>query len=415
MIKPSKGGEIVAHTYLYQVRDNRGKLQIGELEAEDQDTAVLRLRQNGLIVTKVEKKTSAPTVEDAWANLRSVSLKDLSIFARQFATMVGAGVSLVKCLAILSEQTSNSKLKGALEEVRYDVESGTALSYALSKHKQIFPHIMLAMVRAGEVGGVLDEVMERLAEHFEKEHELHEKIKSATRYPMIVMAFAILVVIVLFTFVLPGFEKMFESSNAELPTITKITLGIGHFMQANILWILLVMLVGIVVLVKYLRTAEGKERFDRLLINVPVFGPLTVKVGISRVSRTLATLLHSGVPIVQAIEISHQTAGNVVISTALLQVRDSIAKGQGMAGPLQQSGVFPPMVTQMIAVGEETGSMDTMLSKVADFYEKEVKYMTDNLSALIEPFLVAFLGIVVGLIVLSIMLPMAEISGAAGM
>lgn len=404
----------MAHTYVYQVRDNRGKAQTGEIEAEDHDTAVLRLRQNGFIVTKMEKKTVAPTVEDAWANLRSVSLKDLSIFARQFSTMVGAGVSLVKCLAILSDQTVNVKLKTALEEVRYEVESGTALSFALAKHKNIFPHIMITMIRAGEAGGVLDEVLERLAEHFEKEHELREKIKSATRYPMIVLVFAVLVIIVLFTFVLPSFEKMFQSSSAELPTITKIILGIGHFMQANIWWILIVLVAGVIALVKYLGTSEGKEQFDRFVVNVPVFGPLAIKVGIARVSRTLATLLHSGVPIVQAIEVAHQTAGNVVISNALLQVRESIAKGQGMAGPLQQSGVFPAMVTQMIAVGEETGSMDTMLTKVADFYDKEVKYMTDNLSTLIEPFLVLFLGIVVGFIVISIMLPMAELSTSPG-
>ena len=404
----------MSQTFSYKVRDNFGKVHSGQITADSRESVVHKLRQSGYIVTKVEAKADSPSVGETFSRWAAISARDLSIMCRQFATMVGAGLPLLKGLSILVEQTSKTKLREALDDVRREVESGSALSNAMGKHHLIFPPIMVSMVRAGETGGILDEALERLAEHFENEYELREKIKTATRYPAIVLGIAVIVIIIMMTFVLPTFEKMLTSMGVELPLITKILMASSAFMKKYFLVVIGFLALMVILTVRYLRSPEGKSKFDMLLFRVPVISGITAKVATARLCRTLGTLLHSGVPIMQAIEVSEATSGNAVIVNGLARAKESIREGEGIAGPLEATGVFSPMVTQMIAVGEETGNLDAMLHKVADFYEKEVKHVMDNLSSLIEPFLIVFLGVIIGGMIVSILLPMLKIYDVVG-
>jgi type IV pilus assembly protein PilC len=404
----------MAQTFVYKVRDRMGKNHTGKVEADSKEALVEKLRESGYVVTKVEAKVTQMTVGETFARWAVVNAQDLSIFCRQFATMVGAGLPLMKCLNILVEQTSKIGLREALEDVRREIEAGTALSSAMNKHTDIFPTIMVAMVRAGETGGILDETLERLAEHFESEYELREKVKTATRYPIIVLGIAVIVIIVMMAFVLPTFEKMLSGMGVELPLPTKILMAASGFTQKYFVLIIVFMALGIYGIVRYIRSPEGKRRFDALLLKLPVVSNIVRKIATARLCRTLGTLVHSGVPILQAIEVSEATAGNSVIAEGLAKAKDSIREGEGIARPLEATGVFSPMVTQMIAVGEETGNLDVMLKKVADFYEKEVKHIVDNLSTLIEPILVVFLGVVIGSMIISILLPMLKVYESVG-
>lgn len=404
----------MAQTFVYKVRDRMGKVHSGKVESDSKEALVEKLRQSGYIVTKVEAKASAPTVSETFARWASVDSKDLSIFCRQFSTMVGAGLPLMRCINILIQQTSKAKMRDALEEIRREVESGSALSTALNKHDNIFPSIMIAMVRAGETGGILDETLERLAQHFEDEFELKSKIKTATRYPMVVMGIAFIVIIIMMAFVLPTFEQMLNGLGIELPLLTKILMTVSNFTKRYILFILLFLLLGVFGITRYVRSPDGKKQVDRLLFRVPVVNKIVIKIATARLCRTLGTLVRSGVPIMQALEISEATSDNTVIAEGLVKAKESIKEGEGIAGPLEATGVFSPMVTQMIAVGEETGNLDVMLKKVADFYEKEVKYIVDNMSSIIEPILVVFLGVFVGGMILSILLPMLKVYESVG-
>ncbi|GAW31026.1 type II secretion system protein F [Carboxydocella sp. JDF658] len=284
----------------------------------------------------------------------------------------------------------------------------------MQRHPRVFPELYVTMLRAGEIGGVLDKVLERLADHYEKEYELREKIKTATRYPLVIMLFAIGVVILLLTTVVPTFVAMFNSFKAELPLATRILLGISSALTGYwYLWLLLLAGGGLL-LSRFLATEEGKNWRDALVLRLPVFGELSKKVALARVCRTLGTLLATGVPILQAVEVVAEVAGNRVIGRALLSTRDNIREGEGIAAPLEQTGVFPPLVTQMVAVGEETGNLDGMLSKVADFYDREVKNTTESLASLLEPLLIGFLAIVVGAIIVSTILPIFDLYGHIG-
>lgn len=404
----------MTQTFAYKVWDNMGNPHSGQIEAESREAVVERLRRSGYVVTKVESTVTSMSVGEAVGQWSSVTTKDLSILCRQFATMVGAGLPLLKCLSILTDQTSKMKLREALEEVRKEVESGSSISAAFAKHDSIFPTIMVAMVRAGETGGILDEVLARLADHFENEFELQQKIKTATRYPMFVFGLAVVVIFIMMAFVMPKFTKMLTSMGVELPLPTKIMLACSQFLKNNLLIILVMTVASVYMVVRYIKSPEGKLQFDRFLFRVPVIKGIVTKIATARLCRTLGTLVNSGVPIIQALEVSEATADNAVIMEGLSRARDSIREGEGLARPLMATGVFSPMVIQMISVGEETGSLDNMLQKVADFYEKEVKYVVDNLSTLIEPFLIVFLGVVIGGMIISVMLPMIKIYESIG-
>lgn len=405
----------MAQTFVYKVRDQMGKAHSGQIEGDSRDVVIDKLRQGGYVVTKIEEKVQSPTIAETFSKLARVSTKDLAVLCRQFATMVGAGLPLLKCLAILIQQTSKPKLRGALEEVRREVEGGIALSSALNKHQAIFPPLMVAMVRAGETGGILDETLDRLAEHFEDDYELREKIKNASSYPLIVCGIAVIVIIIMMTFVLPTFQSMLSAMGVDLPLPTKILMAASGFMQKYILFIVAFIGLGLFITARYIKTSEGKRKYDRfILMKMPVIRNVALKIGTARLCRTLGTLVQSGIPIIQAIEVSEATSGNSVIIEGLAKAKDSIREGEGIAKPLEATGIFNPMVTQMIAVGEETGTLDVMLKKVADFYEREVKNVIANLSSMVEPMLVVFLGLVVGSMIISILLPLLKIYDTVG-
>lgn len=396
------------HVFVYNVRDSLGRIHAGEIEADTRELVVDRLRQSGYFVTKVEPKSSSPTVGESIAFFDIVGARDLSIMFRQFSTMIAAGMPLLRCLNVLARQTEKKKLSSALEDIRRDVETGSSLSQAIGRHLNIFPPFVVAMIRTGETGGVLDTIMERLALHFENEHEVQRKVKSALRYPAIVLGFAVLVVIFMLTFIIPRFMSLFTGMNMEMPLPTKIIMTISTFLQNYYLIILALMAIAIFCVVRFVKTPDGKMIYDRLILKVPVFGGLVLKSSLAKSTRSLATLLASGVPIIQAIEITKDIAGNEVIARELGEAAGTVRDGEAMSTKLEQSGVFPPLMVNMVAVGEETGGLESMLTKIADFYDTEVKYMTENMTALIEPFLVAFLGFIIGGILLSILLPIFD-------
>ncbi len=396
----------MAHTYSYRVRDRQGKIVTGKLEADNEAAVSQRLREMGYFVISVEEEKIPITKKEIRILQPRVKPKDITVFTRQFATMINAGLPLVKCLSILSEQTENPVLAEVVTDVQHEVEMGRSLSDALAKHPNIFKDLYTSMVRAGEIGGVLDDVLLRIANTLESEDEIRRKIKSAMTYPAAMFAISILLLFVMLIFVVPIFEKMFRDMGATLPFLTRIIVGISHFLAS---WKGLILLAAVVfggiMLRRWLKTPAGRRRLDALKLKLPVFGPLIHKMSLSRFSRTLGTLVASGVPILQALEITSSTVGNVLVAEAVENVRASVKEGESIARPLGQSPLFPPMVTQMLAIGEETGALDTMLNKVSDFYDSEVSATVEALTSLLEPMLIVFLGVVVGTIVISLYMP----------
>ncbi|WP_287153586.1 type II secretion system F family protein [Candidatus Solincola tengchongensis] len=396
----------MAHTYSYRVRDRQGKIITGKLEADNEAAVSQRLREMGYFVIGVEEERIPITKREIRLFKPKVKSKDITVFTRQFATMINAGLPLVKCLSILSEQTESPVLTEVITDVQHEVEMGRSLSDALSKHPHIFKDLYTSMVKAGEIGGVLDDVLLRIATTLEGEDEIRRRIKSAMTYPAAMFAISILLLFVMLIFVVPIFEKMFRDMGAQLPFLTRIIVGISHFLASWKGAILLVLvIVGVVFLRRWLRTPAGRKKLDSLKLRLPVFGPLFHKMALSRFSRTLGTLVASGVPILQALEITSNTVGNVLVAEAVDNVRTGVKEGESIARPLGQSPLFPPMVTQMLAIGEETGALDTMLNKVSDFYDSEVAATVEALTSLLEPMLIVFLGVVVGTIVVSLYMP----------
>lgn len=396
----------MAHTYNYRVRDRQGKVISGKLEADNEAVVSQRLREMGYFIIAVEEERTPITKREIRIFQPKVKGKDITIFTRQFATMINAGLPLVKCLSILSEQTENPLLTEVIADVQHEVEMGRSLSEALSKHPNIFKDLYTSMVKAGEIGGVLDDVLLRIASTLESEDEIRRRIKSAMTYPTAMFAISILLLFVMLIFVVPIFERMFRDMGATLPFLTRIIVGISHFLASWKGMILLVAVIGgVVMLRRWLKTPAGRRRLDSLKLRLPVFGPLLHKMSLSRFSRTLGTLVASGVPILQALEITSSTVGNVLVAEAVDNVRASVKEGESIARPLGQSPLFPPMVTQMLAIGEETGALDTMLNKVSDFYDSEVSSTVEALTSLLEPILIVFLGVVVGTIVISLYMP----------
>ena len=404
---------MTATMFEYRVRDKRGKTVSGELEGTSSAAVARSLRERGLIPLSVEEKqqASGPKTEINIPGLTDrVKVKDVAIFSRQFSTMVNSGLSLIKALNVLEAQTENATLAKVVSEVRSAVEQGTSLSAALSAHPKVFNKLYVAMIKAGEVGGVLDETLIRLADMIEANVKLRSKLKSAMAYPLVVMGLVTNIVIAMLLFVVPMFEGMYEDLGGELPLATKLLINTSSLIQTYWYIVLALMIGGIIGLKKWIKTPVGRLSWDAFKLKVPVFGKLTHKSAISRFSRTFSVLTRTGVPILQAIDIVSDTAGNAVVQNALADVRQSVKSGESLTAPLERHSVFPPMVVQMMAVGEETGALDTMLGKVSDFYDAEVEATVDALTSLIEPLLIIFMGVTVGGILIALYLPMFNIA-----
>lgn len=402
-------------TFAYVGRSRSGAVKKGELVAKSRDEAVDQLRKQSVVVTSLEEKAGRESFRFSLGG--GVSEKDLVVFTRQFGTMINAGLPLIQCLEILSTQSENAALRKAVGEVKGQVEGGSTFSDALRKHPKIFDDLYVNMVHAGEVGGLLDTILGRLSKHIEKAMKLKGQIKSALVYPAAIVGIAAIVITVLMIWVIPVFEKMFKEMSGgkmALPGPTQLVIDMSNFAQGN-WYIILGTIVAIVVAVKkYYATPQGKLAIDKLLLKLPVFGDLIRKASVAKFTRTLGTLLASGVPLLDALTICAKTSGNKVVEGALLDAKVSISGGKTIAEPLAKSGTFPKMVTHMISVGESTGALDSMLGKIADFYEDEVDQAVTNLTALLEPMMMVFLGITVGFIVVAMYLPIFTMASAIG-
>jgi type IV pilus assembly protein PilC len=402
--------EKMAQSYAYRARNAAGNIITGFVEAEGVQMAGALLRQRNYFIIEIK---SAPA-KGREINLsdfmeKKIGLKHMAIFCRQFATLVEAGVPILNCLDILRQQTESKKLKEVLAKMAALLEEGRTLTDAVRQQGEVFPHIFYSMIEAGEVGGVLEQSLERLATHFEKEHELREKIKSAMTYPAVVIIIAALAIYALLAFILPKFVSMLVTAGVTLPLPTRIVMFISSVLSR--FWYLVIggTAAAVFLFGRFRRTKSGREVVDRLVFRLPVFGPLQKKVIISRFARTLSTLIHAGVPILQSLEVMQSIVGNQLVVKAVKQAETSISEGRGLAEPLAQSGVFPPMVTRMIAIGEETGALENMLEKIAAFYDREVEATVARLSAALEPILIVGMGAVIGFIIISIMLPILNV------
>lgn len=400
--------------FAYKAKDPKGQLVSSTMEAENENVVRTRLREKNYIVTSIKLKSKSFDMSETMAKFQKVNAKSLAVFARQFSTMVGAGLSLVRALDILEKQSEEKKLKEIIRDVRLRVEGGSALAEAFAVHPNTFSDLFINLTHAGEVGGVLDETLSRIAEFLEKDQALKQKVKSAMTYPSFIFIFAIGIVIFLLGFVVPTFVTVFSDLGSDLPPITKVLVALSDGLRAY-WYVALGVLIGSVVLFKYYtNTPSGKFKWHQLLLRIPVFGMLNKKVTVSRFARTLGTLLSSGVPVMQALEVTSKASGNKVVEKAIEAVRESIREGESISAPMEESGIFPPMVTQMIAVGEETGNLDAMLDKISEFYDMEVEATLDALTSLLEPLLMMFVGAIVGFIVIAMFMPMFTIIGELG-
>jgi type IV pilus assembly protein PilC len=397
-----------ATKFTYKVRDRAGKTLSGTLEGPSQDAVASKLREMGYAPVSIapSKDGSGLKKEISIPGLgNKVGLKDLAIFSRQFATMINSGLSLMRALNILAEQTESKKLAEITREIRDDVEQGTSLSEALAKHEQ-FPKLYVAMVKAGETAGMLDQVLIRIAETLEADLELRRRVKSAMSYPAVVLVLAILLVNVMLIFIVPTFVGMFEELGGQLPLPTRILLGLSGIVTRFWYILLLLPIAGWQGFNYARKNPQMRHQLDRLKLKLPVFGDLFHKVALSRFTRNFGVLLRAGVPILQALEITSETVNNGVMAEAIKDVQASVKEGESVAGPLTRHAIFPPMVVQMMAVGEETGAMDTMLMKISEFYDQEVTATTEALTALLEPLMIAVLGGIVGAMVIALYMPM---------
>ncbi len=390
-------------TFAYTFRDAMGTVRSGTSEAESAEILRKRLQEQGFTVTEV-RQIRAQRPGGGWGR---VKLSDLAIFCRQFSTMQDAGVSIVRSLDVLAQQTQSPKLRRILIDIQAEVEAGQTLSKAMSKYPNVFSNLFIGLIRAGEVGGVLEESLQRLAAFLEADVALRRKVRAAMTYPTIVVIAALAIVIGLVTFILPKFFDVFRDLGIkEFPVMTQMLMDFSNFLTSR--WYVMIAIVVLVVIAfrMFVRTRIGRRLYDRLKLKLPVFGPLNHKIALARFSRTLSTLLSSGVPILQALETVAGTVANEIIAEAVMEARARIREGDRIGPPLEKSGMFPPMVVHMISIGEESGALDQMLSKVADFYESEVESTLQSLTSAIEPVLIVLLGGMVGFIVISLLLPL---------
>lgn len=382
----------------------------GELTAKDRGELERILRRNRVMVSSIRKRPAELRIKIG----TGIKKVEISRFTRQFATMIGAGLPMVQCLEILAAQTENKELAKIVSSVKESVQGGSTLSEAMGKHLKVFDQLYVNMVEAGEMGGALDTILVRLAVYREKADALVRKVKGAMVYPAVIVVVAAGVTIAMLTFIVPVFAGMFGNLGAELPGPTKVILAISNFLQSNFLYLFLGTLAFVIGFIYWVRTPSGRAIYDSALLKAPILGNLIRKSAVARFTRTLGTLLSSGVSILDALEITAKTAGNTVISNAIKKSVLSIAEGDTITGPLKESGVFPPMVTQMISVGEKTGGLDDMLQKIADFYDEEVDEAVSALTSVIEPIIIVLMGIVIGGILVAMYLPMFDIIGKIG-
>ena len=395
--------------YIWKGKNSYGEKRKGEIEAPDLAAAQAQVKRLRISDPTVKEKP-----KDLLENIKifkpKVTGKDIVIFTRQLSTMIDAGLPLVQGLEILEKQQDNSTFKTVLGEIRGDVESGSTLSDSMRKHPKIFDSLFNNMIDAGETGGILDTILSRLAIFMEKSMALKKKIKGAMTYPAIVLAISILILVVILVFVVPVFKSLFEGFGHSLPLPTQIVVNMSEFFKANFIYIFIALFILAWIVKKIYNTEKGRMIMDRGLLRSPIFGTLLKKVAVSKFTRTLSTMLSAGVPILEALQVVARTSGNKVIEQAVLRVGDSIAEGRPIAEPLEESGVFPNMVIQMINVGESVGALDSMLEKIADFYDEEVDQAVENLTAMIEPFMMVFLGGMIGGIVVAMYLPIFQMS-----
>ena len=395
--------------FAYKAQSRQGEILEDEIEGNDAMSVATTLRQQGLLVIDVKEQSVGQ--KDILEPFKKVKLNDLVVFTRQFTTMINAGLPIVRALYVLSEQTSNKKLKETLDDVRKEVEAGLALSEALEKHPKVFSRLYTEMVRAGEIGGILDDVFLRVAGQLEKDQELRRKVKSALTYPIVVLVLAILAASFMLIFIVPIFAQMFEDLGGTLPLPTRIAMGLSDVMTS--IWGVLVyagMIGGVIFFLRWRKTENGRKAVDPAMLKIPArIGDIVQKVALARFARTLGTLSAAGVPILQSLEITATSSGNYVIEKALLKSREAIREGLPIYQPLESEWVFPPMVTRMIAVGEETGDIDGMLAKIAQFYESEVDAAVKALTSIIEPLMIVVVGAIVGGIIVAMYLPMFQI------
>jgi len=398
--------------FIWKGRTATGAVQTGELVADTQQDVFAALRARKIIPTSVRpkpKEVSLPFLRGG-----RLGTRDLSIFTRQFATMINAGLPLMQCLEIQTQQTDKPGFKRVLREIMDDVEGGATLAEALRKQKSTFSTLYVNMVEAGESGGALDVILVRLANYLEKAAALARKIRGAMIYPAMIIIVAVIAVAVILIVVIPVFSKLFAEFGAQLPLATRIVIGISDILR-KYFWVLIILMIGVILAVRMIYNRDaGKLAIDRTLLRLPVMGDLVRKTAIARFSRTLATLLSSGVPILDALETTAKTSGNKVVENAVSAARVSISEGETIAGPLSREQVFPPMVVQMISIGEATGGLDDMLTKIADFYDAEVDAAVENLTSALEPIIMVFLGVVIGGIVISMYLPIFKIATIVG-
>jgi len=396
--------------YKWEGRSRDGTVKKGTIEAPDEALVSAQLRAQKIMPTKIKK--SAGSVEIKIPGFKpKVKTKDLVVFTRQFATMIDAGLPLVQCLDILSSQQENPTFKEILIKVKEDVEAGNTFADSLAKHPKVFDRLFVNLVNAGEVGGILDTILNRLAAYIEKAMNLRKKVKGAMVYPATVMAVAIIVIAIILIFVIPVFTQMFGGMGKALPAPTLFVIALSDFVKKYFLLIIIVFIATIAVLKRIYRTENGQLLFDKIFLRLPIIGPLIRKVAVAKFTRTLGTLISSGVPILEGLDVVAKTAGNRVVELAIGKTRESISEGRTIAEPLKETSVFPPMVVQMISVGEATGALDQMLSKIADFYDTEVDEAVGALTSAIEPLLMIFLGGAIGGIVIAMYMPVFTMAG----
>ena len=402
-------------TFTYVGKTKQGAVRKGDLTAKTREEAAEQLRRQNVIVSSLLEVKAPEGILQRLSLGGGVGDKEIAVFTRQFATMINAGLPLVQCLEILSTQTENKIFAKAIAEIKFDVEAGSTFADALKKHPKIFDELYVNLVHAGEVGGLLDTILGRLAKHIEKAMKLKSQIKSAMVYPAAIMGVAVIVISVLMIFVIPIFARMFlEMSGGKvgLPFATQVVIDVSNFMKSNILFLIMGAAALVYAIKRYYATPKGRLVMDRFFLRLPVMGDLIRKAAVAKFTRTLGTLITSGVPILEGLTITSKTAGNKVVEGAILMARQSISEGKTVAEPLAKSGVFPSMVTHMISVGEATGALDAMLGKIADFYDEEVDASVAALTALLEPMMMVFLGTIIGFIVIAMYLPIFKMAAA---
>jgi len=397
--------------YQWVGKNRKDEVQKGEIDAVSEEAVKAQLARQRITPTKVKKKP-----KDLFENVAflqpKVKQRDVILFARQFSTMIDAGLPIIQCLDILYSQQNNATFKKMLKEIKESVEGGATLAEALKKFPKQFDSLFVNMIAAGEAGGILDGILRRLAAYMEKAAKLKAQVKGAMTYPIVTLVIAVVVLAVILVFVIPVFEEMFADFGGELPVPTQIVVAMSDMAKSKIVYIIIGLFLFIVAFKKIYGTEKGREMVDNLLLKIPIFGDLLRKVAVAKFTRTMGTMLASGVAILEALDIVAKTAGNKTVEKAIYSVRKGIAEGRTMADPLAQSGVFPSMVCQMISVGESTGALDAMLGKIADFYDEEVDQAVENLTALIEPFMLVFLGVTIGGLVIAMYLPIFKMAGA---